>query len=62
MNPGACIVDAFGQILENIQNQVRQRAKCLCEYSHGSEQWQYVEFTIKHIIPLTKNGTKLFGI
>ena len=45
------------QIPENIQNQVRQRAHCLCEYCHASEQWQYVEFTIEHIIPLTKSGT-----
>ena len=45
------------QIPENIQNQVRQRANCLCEYCHASEQWQYVEFTIEHIIPLTKRGT-----
>jgi 5-methylcytosine-specific restriction endonuclease McrA len=45
------------QIPENIQNQVRQRANCLCEYCHASEQWQYVEFTIEHIIPLTKSGT-----
>lgn len=44
------------QIPEDIQNQVRQRANLLCEYCHASEQWQYVAFTIEHIIPLTKNG------
>jgi hypothetical protein len=48
------------KIPENIQNQVRQRANRLCEYCHASEQWQYVEFTIEHIIPLTKNGTDDF--
>ncbi|MEG4329298.1 HNH endonuclease, partial [Microcoleus sp. herbarium5] len=26
-------------------------------YCHASEQWQYVEFTIEHIIPLTKKGS-----
>jgi HNH endonuclease len=45
-------------IPENIQNQVRQRANFLCEYCHASEQWQYVAFTIEHIIPLAKNGSE----
>jgi hypothetical protein len=49
------------KISENIQNRVRQRANSLCEYCHASEQWQYVEFTIEHIIPLTKNGTDDFN-
>lgn len=45
------------KISENIQDRVRQRANSLCEYCHASEQWQYVEFTIEHVIPVTKNGT-----
>ena len=45
------------QISEAVQNQIRQRAHFLCEYCHASEQWQYVAFTIEHIIPLAKNGT-----
>lgn len=44
------------QIPEDIQNQVRQRANYLCEYCHVSEQFQYVAFTIEHVIPLNKNG------
>ncbi|MHC5748638.1 MAG: HNH endonuclease [Nostoc sp.] len=43
-------------ISEATQNQVRQRAKSLCEYCHASEQWQYVSFTVDHLIPLTKGG------
>jgi len=43
-------------ISETIQYQVRQRANLLWEYCHASEQWQYVTFTIEHIIPLAKNG------
>lgn len=50
-------MSARRQIPENIQHQVRQRANCLCEYCHASEQWQFVEFTMEHIIPLTKRGT-----
>ncbi|MGL5926699.1 HNH endonuclease [Chroococcidiopsis sp.] len=36
--------------------QLRQRAKYLCEYCHTSEQWQYVPFTVDHIIPLSLGG------
>ncbi|MCF4967318.1 HNH endonuclease [Nostoc sp. CMAA1605] len=28
----------------------------MCEYCHASEQWQYVSFTVDHVIPLTKGG------
>lgn len=42
---------------EEIQNQVRQRANYLCEYCHASEQWQYVTFTVDHIIPLKLGGS-----
>ncbi|HEY9600982.1 MAG TPA: HNH endonuclease [Allocoleopsis sp.] len=44
------------KIPEDIQNQVRQRANYLCEYCHASEQWQYLAFTIDHVIPLTIGG------
>ncbi|MBD1854067.1 MULTISPECIES: HNH endonuclease [Leptolyngbya] len=35
-----------------LQQQIRERAKFLCEYCHASEKWQYVQFTIDHIIPI----------
>lgn len=38
------------KIPEDIQKQVRQRANYLCEYCHASEKWQYVAFTIDHVI------------
>jgi len=44
------------KISEEIQEQVRRRANYLCEYCHASEQWQYVPFTIEHIIPLAQKG------
>jgi 5-methylcytosine-specific restriction endonuclease McrA len=28
----------------------------LCEYCHASEKWQYVLFTVDHVIPLSQNG------
>lgn len=44
-------------ISEQTQATVRQRAKGLCEYCHASEQWQYVQFTIDHIVPLAEGGS-----
>lgn len=39
------------KISEEIREKVRQRANFLCEYCHINERWQYVRFTIDHIIP-----------
>lgn len=44
-------------ISEETQNQVRQRANFLCEYCHASEKWQYIPFTVDHIIPVNKGGS-----
>lgn len=49
------------KIPEDIQSQVRQRANYLCEYCHASEQWQYVAFTIDHVIPLTLRGADILN-
>lgn len=40
-----------------IQAQVRQRANYLCEYCHTAEQWQYIEFTIDHVISINLGGS-----
>jgi hypothetical protein len=39
-----------------IREQVRQRANFLCEYCHTSERWQYVRFTVDHLIPVDEAG------
>ncbi len=39
------------KISEEILTKVRQRAGFLCEYCHTNERWQYVRFTIDHVIP-----------
>ena len=44
-------------ISRTMQVQIRQRAHGLCEYCHTAEQWQYVPFTVDHIIPLAHGGT-----
>lgn len=43
-------------IPRKIREQVRRRANHLCEYCHTSEQWQYVRFTIDHVVPVTRGG------
>ncbi|MDQ3712415.1 MAG: HNH endonuclease [Acidobacteriota bacterium] len=39
------------RISADVREKVRQRATFLCEYCHTNERWQYVRFTIDHIIP-----------
>jgi 5-methylcytosine-specific restriction endonuclease McrA len=35
---------------------VRQRAGFRCEYCHADERWQFVKFTIDHIVPRSLEG------
>lgn len=44
------------KIPEDIREQIRKRASYLCEYCHTNERWQYVRFTIDHIIPRDEGG------
>jgi HNH endonuclease len=44
------------KISVQFQNEVRRRANYLCEYCHASEQWQYVSFTVDHVMPLSLGG------
>ena len=39
------------------QDQIRRRAKELCEYCHTAERWQYVPFTVDHILPVSLGGS-----
>jgi 5-methylcytosine-specific restriction endonuclease McrA len=45
------------KILPETQDLVRRRAGYQCEYCHTSEQWQYVPFTVDHVIPLARGGS-----
>jgi hypothetical protein len=38
------------------QEAVRRRAQGLCEYCHTAEQWQYVPFTVDHVVPVSQGG------
>jgi hypothetical protein len=44
-----------------LKRQVRQRARDLCEYCHTSEKWQYVQFTVDHVLPLSQGGVTALG-
>lgn len=44
-----------------VRQRVRERAQSLCEYCHASERWQYVRFTIDHVIPRAQGGTDSMG-
>ena len=48
------------KILESIQQQVRERANYLCEFCHANEQWQYVRFTVDHVMPFSLGGSDKF--
>lgn len=44
-------------ISPEVRQRVRERADYLCEYCHTSEQWQYVPFTVDHVVPTSQEGT-----
>jgi hypothetical protein len=44
------------KLSDAIQEQVRKRANFLCEYCHTAEAWQYIRFTIDHLIPVSEGG------
>ena len=36
---------------------VRERAAFRCEYCHADERWQFVRFTIDHVVPRSEAGS-----
>lgn len=48
------------KISQLLQRKIRKRANYLCEYCHADERWQFVEFTIDHIIPHSAGGADSF--
>jgi hypothetical protein len=39
-----------------LREQVRKRAEYLCEYCHTNERWQYMRFTLDHVVPVREGG------
>ncbi len=44
-------------VLDSTKSLVRTRANGLCEYCHANEQWQFVRFTMDHIVPQSLGGS-----
>jgi HNH endonuclease len=36
---------------------VRERAQRRCEYCHADERWQFIRFTIDHVLPQSAGGS-----
>ena len=36
---------------------VRERAQRCCEYCHADERWQFIRFTIDHVLPQSAGGS-----
>jgi hypothetical protein len=36
---------------------VRERARRRCEYCHADERWQFVRFTLDHVLPQSAGGS-----
>ena len=49
-------MSARRRISQGVQNAVRERAAGYCEYCHTAEKWQYVRFTIDHIVSVAQGG------
>ncbi len=45
---------------DELKEQVSLRAAFLCEYCHTNERWQYIRFTVDHIIPVADGGEDSF--
>lgn len=39
------------------QRIVRERAAACCEYCHADESWQFIRFTLDHVVPLSADGS-----
>jgi len=38
------------------RQRVRERARFRCEYCHADERWQFVKFTVDHVVPRSQGG------
>lgn len=51
---------ASPKLATQLRELVRQRAAYLCEYCKTNERWQYVRFTIDHVVPVRAGGSDAF--
>ena len=43
-------------VTANTRRIVRDRADSRCEYCHADERWQFIRFTIDHVVPQSAGG------
>ena len=43
-------------VTANTRRIVRERANSRCEYCHADERWQFIRFTIDHVVPQSAGG------
>lgn len=44
-------------VSDSTRREVRERAASRCEYCHADERWQFVRFTMDHVIPQSDAGS-----
>jgi hypothetical protein len=44
-------------VIASTRRAVRERANLHCEYCHADERWQFVRFTIDHVLPQSAGGS-----
>jgi len=47
-------------VSQPLKERVRERASGRCEYCHADERWQFIRFTIDHVVPSSSGGTDQF--
>lgn len=48
-------------ISTSTRREVGNRAEGRCEYCHADERWQFVRFTLDHVIPQSEGGSDEAG-
>lgn len=43
-------------VTANTRRIVRERANSRCEYCHADERWQFIRFTLDHVVPQSVGG------
>ena len=44
-------------VTQTTRRLVRERADRRCEYCHADERWQFVAFTVDHVVPRSADGS-----
>ena len=50
-------VETVMTVSSSTRHVVRERANLRCEYCHADERWQFVRFTLDHVLPKSVGGS-----